>query len=384
MARFCRLIREIVFINTIIDGILRREMCRGVSHPIWKTLDKEVAVIRRRFLSLLTAFAGSSYVSFVPGSAAHSAEPLPPCKNVKKNIGAWAVYSDASDYRLTNTGNVSYVSPLFSQDIQPGIEAKNVVDFTERPGEWTRFSFGAGEGGDKDSRSKNISRIIFDKISNMEGTKKIEEIEISGKISLDGSYITGNTVLKIIPSKGLYAEFVNYQKKIDLNKMFSMAKIYKIEYTYQGKSILIVEGSCNGFAKAMELAKTSQKAISYEARAGRCDPKGCIMTTMACNTIGLFDDCFELKMMRHLRDHYVIKQPDGDKTIFNYYSIAPLLQRSAIERIDTSYMARIYFCYVLPGSILTYAGLYSFSYKLMLKMVRKMEIRYLPVEQRLF
>lgn len=52
---------------------------------------------------------------------------------------------------------------------------------------------------------------------------------------------------------------------------------------------------------------------------------GCFLTTACVEFAGLPNDCKELQVMRHFRDTYVCKLSDGDKSLSDYYQIAPLI-----------------------------------------------------------
>ncbi|MBR2179740.1 MAG: hypothetical protein IJ862_05035 [Selenomonadaceae bacterium] len=51
--------------------------------------------------------------------------------------------------------------------------------------------------------------------------------------------------------------------------------------------------------------------------------EGCFITTAVCTHFGKIDDCYELTMFRHFRDHWLIHQSDGKSLIDEYYEIAP-------------------------------------------------------------
>lgn len=64
-------------------------------------------------------------------------------------------------------------------------------------------------------------------------------------------------------------------------------------------------------------------------RAYECDlyeykgKRGCFLTTACCEFYGLPDDCAELTTLRSFRDGYMMRMPNGEAEIAEYYSVAP-------------------------------------------------------------
>lgn len=58
--------------------------------------------------------------------------------------------------------------------------------------------------------------------------------------------------------------------------------------------------------------------------------KLCYITTAVCETLGKGDDCYELTLLRHYRDHFLLSQADGEEVISEYYNIAPTI----VKRIN--------------------------------------------------
>lgn len=51
--------------------------------------------------------------------------------------------------------------------------------------------------------------------------------------------------------------------------------------------------------------------------------EGCFVTTAVCDSLGKFDDCYELMTFRKFRDTWLTAQPDGKNLINEYYAVAP-------------------------------------------------------------
>ena len=58
------------------------------------------------------------------------------------------------------------------------------------------------------------------------------------------------------------------------------------------------------------------------------DVGGCFITTATCLSLGKGDNCYELNTFRRFRDEWLLKQPDGEKLIEEYYTVAPLIVES--------------------------------------------------------
>jgi hypothetical protein len=52
---------------------------------------------------------------------------------------------------------------------------------------------------------------------------------------------------------------------------------------------------------------------------------GCFLTTACVEYAGLPDNCWELQMMRRLRDEYIRNLPDGSAFLAEYYATAPAI-----------------------------------------------------------
>jgi hypothetical protein len=66
--------------------------------------------------------------------------------------------------------------------------------------------------------------------------------------------------------------------------------------------------------------------ITLTQRSGGC----CLVTTACVTSMGLPDDCYELRILRQFRDDYMRTRDHGDELVENYYELAP----SVIAAID--------------------------------------------------
>ncbi len=69
--------------------------------------------------------------------------------------------------------------------------------------------------------------------------------------------------------------------------------------------------------------KSALQASDYQTIEAGFHRKWCYITTAACETLGLPDDCYELNLLRSYRDTFLRESPDGDALIGEYYDLAP-------------------------------------------------------------
>lgn len=88
------------------------------------------------------------------------------------------------------------------------------------------------------------------------------------------------------------------------------------------------------------------------------DDSGCFFTTAASLTLGLGDDCWELRTLRTFRDGPLAKTVTGRALITRYYLEAPRLVAAIDRRPDAARVwLRKYWSHVLPCAILARLGL---------------------------
>lgn len=92
-----------------------------------------------------------------------------------------------------------------------------------------------------------------------------------------------------------------------------------------------------------------QKGHFDEINSGFKKRRFCYITTAVCGSMGKSDDCYELTILRNYRDGWLMKQPDGEALIHQYYGMAP----SIIAMIDSckakkEIYHKIYHKYLLP------------------------------------
>lgn len=83
----------------------------------------------------------------------------------------------------------------------------------------------------------------------------------------------------------------------------------------------------------------------------------CFFTTAACETVGLADDCWELRTLRKFRDGPMQSMPGGSEDVATYYVEAPGIVRAISQRpdADTIWLSTYWFS-ILPAAIAARLG----------------------------
>ena len=110
---------------------------------------------------------------------------------------------------------------------------------------------------------------------------------------------------------------------------------------------------------AQDVAVLSKKAVAGEcfpiATGGGVFMPGCFLTSAACDTIGLADDCWELATLRRFRDEWLARQPGGADDIAAYYVEAPAI--AARLRGDPKALLKLYWTRIVPSAIAARVGM---------------------------
>ncbi|MEM9842953.1 MAG: CFI-box-CTERM domain-containing protein, partial [Pseudomonadota bacterium] len=120
------------------------------------------------------------------------------------------------------------------------------------------------------------------------------------------------------------------------------------DFTFYFESALMNE--------SWQLANFIYRRLDAEYTAGRCTTdRDCFLTTAAVETIGLADDCWELKTLRKFRDTWLAQQPGGMQDIKRYYRHAPAIAEKL--SLDPRRMTRLYFTGLLPSALTAKLGM---------------------------
>ena len=122
-----------------------------------------------------------------------------------------------------------------------------------------------------------------------------------------------------------------------------------------------------------------QAAEELKAGKGRVVPDveiedvDCFLTTATCDVLGLPDNCWELRSLRHFRDHHLVNMPGGEQDIATYYEQAPAISQHllATDR-GRRQLRKLYFSTILPCAILTRIGAQQTCRKLYTRMMNRL------------
>jgi hypothetical protein len=133
---------------------------------------------------------------------------------------------------------------------------------------------------------------------------------------------------------------------------------------------------CVSLRRALDWASERKKEFAQQFTEAKCNaPEGqCFITTACCDTLGLDDDCFELRTLRRYRDEVLAKQPGGAEAIASYYTLAPqILARLRKEACSSeAVLLSVYARYVLPAAIAARLGFDPLAYRLYVAMLNEL------------
>jgi hypothetical protein len=133
---------------------------------------------------------------------------------------------------------------------------------------------------------------------------------------------------------------------------------------------------CVSLRQALGWASERKKDFAQQFAEAKCNaPEGeCFITTACCETLGLDDDCFELRTLRRYRDKVLAKQPGGAEQIARYYTLAPQVLARLRTEADNAEAAllSVYARYVLPAAIAARLGFNLLAYRLYVAMLNEL------------
>lgn len=213
--------------------------------------------------------------------------------------------------------------------------------------------------------------------------------------------------------------YSNYQKYIKKTKRYSRCKecydwgknVYSQEYCKECGALFVITNddyefftskgydlpkrcpACRKKARgdasvADEVPKTSSNHPSSPEKGTAepvqsSDPEGntsfCFITTAVCEYYGKPDDCVELETLRHYRDTWLQKQPDGPQLIAEYYAIAPDIVRAmqASNKFGL-YCKKLWLEYIEPCLDMIHKRAFESCKRHYIKMVRYVQAEFSP------
>lgn len=336
-------------------------------------------MLRRRFVGASIFLVGSPLFYKSLADAAEVVADLPECPSNFARI-------ESCSYKFSDLFYDVYVgaSILYADD---DLRRDGKIDGSE----WTGFTFNkfTAPGGEENFRFMAGDTYLLARVAEFYNGKTGDRTDYSNlSYILYLNDIQISERIEIVDAETL--ETSDPEAFRSAVRGFSLSRNYRTEFFYNDQVCLVLGGEFSGFSDAMNAAELGYESSRAAKRDGLCksisagDQRPCILTTVSCRSIGLPDDCFELRMMRRLRDRYVSKSPEGQGVIEAYYATAAfLLERTNLSQ-DEFYLTNLYFRYILPASALIWLRCERVAYPLLLKMVREIERRYLPPAIQLF
>jgi hypothetical protein len=136
---------------------------------------------------------------------------------------------------------------------------------------------------------------------------------------------------------------------------------------------------CASLRPALAWASERKEALAALAAEQKCEPpEGCFITTACCETLGLADDCFELRTLRRYRDEVLAKRPAGVEQIAAYYRLAPLILARLPQEARGRRLRSLYARYILPAALAAKCGLNTLAYRLYVRMLDELLCDLMP------
>jgi len=104
---------------------------------------------------------------------------------------------------------------------------------------------------------------------------------------------------------------------------------------------------CKRWAETFK--KSNIQAASFESLKEGFRRKLCYITTAVCESLHKPEDCYELNLLRSYRDEYLLKVPEGEDLVAQYYDIAPTIVKRMNKRENREEIYRnLYETYIRP------------------------------------
>jgi hypothetical protein len=140
---------------------------------------------------------------------------------------------------------------------------------------------------------------------------------------------------------------------------------------------------CETLRQGLAWASERKAALAALAADQKCEPpEGCFITTACCQTLGLDDDCFELRTLRRYRDQVLSKHRGGAQEIAAYYHLAPLILARLPQETRATILRSHYARHILPAALAAGLGLDRPAYRLYRRMIDELAGEFAPEQQR--
>jgi hypothetical protein len=130
---------------------------------------------------------------------------------------------------------------------------------------------------------------------------------------------------------------------------------------------------CDTLRKALDWASQRKQALAEQADDDKCErPEGCFITTACCETLGLDDDCFELRTLRRYRDEVLVDRSGGPEDIALYYTLAPLILARLPQETRDRRLRSVYARHILPSALAARFGFDALAYRRYRRMIEEL------------
>jgi hypothetical protein len=155
--------------------------------------------------------------------------------------------------------------------------------------------------------------------------------------------------------------------------LFREAKSFEMAVKLGDKEGCRFKLDCVTLRKALDWASQRKEALAALAAGEKCErPEACFITTACCQTLGLDDDCFELRMLRRYRDQVLALRPGGANEIAAYYQLAPLILAGLPRETRAARLRSLYARYILPSALAAKLGLDRLAHHLYARMIDRL------------
>jgi len=137
--------------------------------------------------------------------------------------------------------------------------------------------------------------------------------------------------------------------------------------------------AAQSFRAALGNAQALAQRVAEQHAGKACAPldkSSCVLTTVACQAVGLPDDCFELEAMRRLRARWILRQAFGPAVLAWYYGISETLLRAVPRDEMAPIFRRFYAWRVLPAVLAERLGWHRGAYLWLRAGVESLAARY--------
>lgn len=174
----------------------------------------------------------------------------------------------------------------------------------------------------------------------------------------------------------------NEQAAQTLHDALMTGKVFRLELVVAGTVYSRLELGANVYSDFVsntvlpEMNRAAQLDADGGCDTGSADYDGayygmpCFLTTACCSVVGLADDCWELTMLRRLRDDWMTGFADGQADIARYRRNAPAIaQRLGASAEGRRRLLRLYWSVIVPAAVMIGLGLRRAPYRLYRRMM---------------